>query len=194
MAEVNQVFDDLWAKIVLNPDGSLNVEQVKRELFDFKIVMGEVGKVYMEISGGRLSKLDYTAEAVLGVVEEVNLAWLEECVEEDRESHLRMDDYQERCMKTAGVIESAGESLLAGAVCLAGEVGEFCNWVKKVVWHGHKLEREKIVDELGDILWYVARTARDQGIGLEEVARYNLEKLEKRYPDGFSHQASRERK
>jgi NTP pyrophosphatase (non-canonical NTP hydrolase) len=44
---------------------------------------------------------------------------------------------------------------------------------------------EAMVDELGDVMWYVGETAAALGVTLEEVARHNIEKLRKRYPDGF---------
>lgn len=65
--EVEKVFQEFWADIVCNEDGSINMEQVKKELYDFRIIMNEVPKVYSEITGGRLSYLTYPAETVLGV-------------------------------------------------------------------------------------------------------------------------------
>lgn len=67
-----------------------------------------------------------------------------------------------------------------------GEVGELTDYLKKVKFHGHKMSQEHITKELGDILWYVARLAADLGIRLDDVAITNIEKLKKRYPQGFS--------
>lgn len=68
-----------------------------------------------------------------------------------------------------------------GVLGLAGEAGECCDLVKKYKYQGHELDKEKLKDELGDVLWYIAETASGLGITLEEVAEYNLNKLHKRY-------------
>ncbi|MBC9913173.1 hypothetical protein [Chitinophaga varians] len=65
MNDYNKVFDDFWRDIVCNPDGSLNSEQVKKELADFKFVMDQVPKVYCHVTGGVLSKVMYPAEVVI---------------------------------------------------------------------------------------------------------------------------------
>lgn len=79
------------------------------------------------------------------------------------------------------------------ALGLAGEAGEVVDLIKKHRFHGHDLDREALVGELGDVLHYLAAEARCHGIKLEEVARHNIAKLAKRYPNGFSHEASRNR-
>ncbi len=52
---VNRVYDDVWKSIV-EKDGNIDYEQIKRELYDFYVVMLEVSEVYMEISNNRFSK------------------------------------------------------------------------------------------------------------------------------------------
>lgn len=73
---------------------------------------------------------------------------------------------------------------------LCGEAGEVAELIKKEVGHGHPVSREKMVKELGDTFWYLARTAAEYGIDLQEVAEENIKKLKERYPDGFSTEAS----
>lgn len=72
------------------------------------------------------------------------------------------------------------------ALGLCEEAGEVAGVVKKHVFHGHELNRDKLVEELGDTLWYLDQLACSFGITLEEVAGANIEKLRKRYPSGFS--------
>ncbi len=81
---------------------------------------------------------------------------------------------------------NAGDALVVAALGLAGEAGEFADRVKKIVAQGHALDRDALVDEAGDILWYLAKAARALDISLEEVARRNGAKLAARYPEGFA--------
>jgi NTP pyrophosphatase (non-canonical NTP hydrolase) len=63
--------------------------------------------------------------------------------------------------------------------------GRICEAVKKDVYHGKPADRESMRGELGDLLWYVAATAEDYGLSLADIAAANIEKLKRRYPDGF---------
>jgi len=80
------------------------------------------------------------------------------------------------------------------AMGLAGEAGEVVDLLKKHLGHGHDLDADKLTKELGDVLWYVSAIAQSAGLELGDIARANVEKLRKRYPDGFSVEASRNRK
>lgn len=108
---------------------------------------------------------------------------------------MNFNEYQELAERTSGMKEADLYSrLLVSAVALAGEVGELCNIIKKVVAHGHDLDLDQIADELGDPMWYIAEICSALGLTMEEVAERNIGKLRLRYPDGFSEEASRNRK
>lgn len=96
-----------------------------------------------------------------------------------------LNDYQQQAARTAG-----NASLECAALGLCGESGEFADIIKKAVYHGHALDKEKAAKELGDTLWYIALAAGRLGYTLSEVASMNIEKLRIRYPDGFSTEAS----
>ena len=68
---------------------------------------------------------------------------------------------------------------------LNGEAGEVIDHVKKVCFQGHELDREHLIEELGDTAWYLAVCAEALGVTLEEVLNRNIAKLKARYPDGF---------
>jgi len=105
---------------------------------------------------------------------------------------MELGEYERAAART-GKPRGTRDDLLLGAVGLAGESGEVADIVKKHVFHGHDLDTAHALEELGDILWYVAWTASALGSSLTAVAEANLRKLQKRYPDGFSETASRDR-
>ncbi len=90
------------------------------------------------------------------------------------------NDYQRKAMRTVNF-----ESLVNCGLGLAGEAGEVADIIKKAVFHGHDLDKEALVEELGDCLWYIAVTARLMEISLADVMKKNIDKLRKRYPNGF---------
>ena len=96
-----------------------------------------------------------------------------------------LDEYQQAALRTAGNPAAQGwlfEKLLG----LPEEVGEVLGSIKKAEYHGHVTSSESIKKELGDVLWYVACIAHWYGYTLSDVASTNIEKLQRRYPDGFS--------
>ena len=102
---------------------------------------------------------------------------------------LTLDAYQSSAMKTA--VYPREHTGVYPALGLAGEAGELCNKVKKILRGDDNgdpacqmgLERD-IIAELGDVLWYVAALAHDLGYSLSDVAVMNLQKLEKRAASG----------
>ncbi len=90
--------------------------------------------------------------------------------------------------------EGFKELLAVMGLGVAGEAGEVADLIKKIVGHDHELDKIKLVKELGDVLWYVAIAAGLIGYELSEVADLNIKKLRERYPNGFSSQASINRK
>ena len=81
-----------------------------------------------------------------------------------------------------------------GVMGLCGESGECIDIVKKSLFQGHPLDREKLIDELSDVLWYAAELATGLEVALSDVAQHNIDKLTARYPDGFSSEKSIHRK
>lgn len=73
------------------------------------------------------------------------------------------------------------EPLLNGALGLAGESGEVADLLKKHLFQKHDLSEEKLIEELGDVLWYIAECCYGLNVPLEEIAKKNIEKLHHRY-------------
>ena len=79
------------------------------------------------------------------------------------------------------------ERLLTAAVGISAEGGEFTEIVKKMVFQGkpwNEDNREHLIIELGDVLWYVAQACMALDVPFDDVVRGNVKKLEKRYPGG----------
>ena len=102
---------------------------------------------------------------------------------------LTANDYQRMAMRTAEEIDFSKNGvnglLLEGVLGLNGEAGECIDVVKKTLCQGHELDREHMIEELGDVAWYLAICCEGLGVCLEEVMEKNIEKLKARYPEGF---------
>jgi len=102
---------------------------------------------------------------------------------------MKLDDYQQRAGSTA-IYPGRGE-LMGLAYCalkLNGEAGEVAEGVGKA-WRDDQGEiseerREKLLLELGDVLWYVANLASELDCSLSEIVERNLAKLASRKARG----------
>jgi len=94
------------------------------------------------------------------------------------------NEYQKLAMRTASG-DSKQNLILNGVMGLCGESGECIDIVKKHMFQGHELDKQKLLDEASDCLWYLAEIAAGLEVTLDEIACHNVEKLKKRYPDGF---------
>lgn len=197
LAQVDEEMAKLGAKVVVcvrkKYDGIVDDLDPK---LDSKKLQELTDAYYMFVAWTRCQckVLEVDDEDLDREIEEI-LQWLGHPVDETHtvgDSGAReptLDWYQEAAQRSA---EKSGNIAVLG-LGLAGEAGEVAEHIKKHVGHGHELDRDKIVKELGDVLWYVAVTAKRVGASLNEVARVNVEKLLKRYPDGFSSNASKNR-
>jgi NTP pyrophosphatase (non-canonical NTP hydrolase) len=97
---------------------------------------------------------------------------------------MTLNEYQDRAEATAFYRNRQCDPLQYVTIALAGEAGEFANEVKKHMRSGRytidKDRRERMVLELGDVLWYLAAAASELDVSLDDVARLNLEKIASR--------------
>ena len=99
-----------------------------------------------------------------------------------------------------GIMEEQGVNvsrLLTASIGLSGEVGEFNDIVKKVLFQGKEVDEDTIRhlrSELGDICWYMAQACMALDTSFEEVIDMNIAKLSDRYPGGFDALRSASRK
>ena len=80
------------------------------------------------------------------------------------------------------------ERLLTAGVGMNTEAGEFLEIIKKMLFQGKPWNNETnthLIKELGDIMWYVAQACIALEVSFDEVIQTNMDKLMKRYPEGF---------
>ncbi|MBQ4563858.1 MAG: nucleoside triphosphate pyrophosphohydrolase family protein [Lachnospiraceae bacterium] len=99
---------------------------------------------------------------------------------------MTINEYQKLAMTTLNPELSPKDVLINGVMGLCGESGEAIDLVKKHLAQGHELDKERLAKELGDIAWYLAETAMAIGYPLEDILQMNIDKLKKRYPEGFA--------
>lgn len=104
-------------------------------------------------------------------------------------------EYEDRA-RLAGNYPAEGIGVTYSALALAGEAGELANIVKKAWWAAGKATgdetaigelvlddeaTQRVVDEAGDVLWYLSAVCKACGVSLEDAARQNIAKLQDRY-------------
>ena len=99
------------------------------------------------------------------------------------------DEYQKLAMRTNDKWDYQ-KMLINGALGLNGEAGEIADTIKKWQFQGHALNPDEVMKEVGDVLWYCALMATALNFKLSEVMEANIEKLKKRYPNGFDDERS----
>ena len=97
---------------------------------------------------------------------------------------MNANDYQINALRTAGSIKEE-DLILNGVLGLCGETGEVADHIKKFTFQGHNRDKDYLAKELGDICWYIAILAKGIGYDLSTIMEMNIDKLKKRYPDGF---------
>lgn len=96
-----------------------------------------------------------------------------------------MDEYQSKALRTAKRL-SEGFDLMHVALGVTGEAGEFADAIKKHLVYGRPLDRGNALEELGDLMWYVALGCETLGVTMSEIATQNIHKLTLRYPDAYT--------
>ena len=100
---------------------------------------------------------------------------------------MTLDEYQAHAAKTA-LMKDNSQLFIYTALGLNGEAGEIAEKVKKILrdkgGDQSQIDRDDIVKELGDVLWYLAMFAKSIDVSLDEVATVNVEKLASRQARG----------
>ena len=105
---------------------------------------------------------------------------------------LTMNEYQQLAQRTMSEEMTTEEKTLHALHGIASEVGEIHGIFQKA-YQGHAVRDEELMKEVGDLLWFVAELCTARAWQVEDVARHNIDKLKRRYPDGFDPERSRNR-
>jgi NTP pyrophosphatase (non-canonical NTP hydrolase) len=89
--------------------------------------------------------------------------------------------------------EDSTGKMLHATVGIAGESGELLDCIKKTWIYSKPLDRENILEECGDLLFYIQALLAENNFTMQAARRHNMEKLAKRYPSGYTDQAAQER-
>lgn len=98
---------------------------------------------------------------------------------------MTINEYQKFAMTTSNPSLDKKDMLVISVMGLCGESGEAIDLVKKHLAQGHDFDKEHFAKELGDIAWYLALASTAIDMELEDILSSNIEKLKKRYPEGF---------
>lgn len=103
-----------------------------------------------------------------------------------------LNEYQRQALRTAKRVDEKFD-LMHTALGISGEAGEFADAIKKSLVYERPLDRANAVEELGDIMWFVALGCETLGVTMQEVAEQNISKLALRYPDKYSDRLAHKR-
>ena len=98
---------------------------------------------------------------------------------------MEINEYEKLAMATLNKNIKKKDILINSAMGLCGESGEVIDLIKKHLFQGHELNKDDLLKELGDVAWYLAEAAYALDVPLEEICQKNIEKLKKRFPEGF---------
>lgn len=103
---------------------------------------------------------------------------------------MTFNEYQGLAMRTSNKDLTPEQHTFNAMLGLAGEAGECCDLVKKHYFQDGREIRDKLIDEISDCMWYIAEAASAIDVSMDDIAMHNVEKLRRRYPDGFSAERS----
>ena len=118
-------------------------------------------------------------------------------LDSERKDMITPNEYQDKAARTdpdrtdqvTRLIENikpGGSWLLHSQIGLAGEVGELAAAIQRWLYYGKELDRVNVIEELGDLCWYLAQACRAMDVKLEDVMAANLNKLKFRYPERYT--------
>ena len=87
---------------------------------------------------------------------------------------MEINEYQKLALRTLNKDLDKKDILINSVMGLCGESGEAIDLVKKHLYQGHELDKERFAKELGDIAWYLAEAAHAIDMNLDDVFNMNI--------------------
>ncbi len=160
----------------------LEVQRIAAEHMEKNVAAGaamvKAGMKHIATEAGKYEKLGICQDALIYEIRN------------DKKQAMTVNEYQQKAMVTLNPALNKKDVLINGVMGLCGESGEAIDIVKKWLAQGHELDKNALAKELGDIAWYLAETAFALDMPLEKIFQGNLDKLKKRYPEGFEAERS----
>ena len=103
-------------------------------------------------------------------------------------------NYRNEVMRTVNLESFHDDAMLMGVLGLVGEAGEIADQLKKERFQGKPHDHDKLIKELGDVRWYMEILCAALNVTMLDVEQINVAKLRNRYPNGFTVDASNNRK
>jgi NTP pyrophosphatase (non-canonical NTP hydrolase) len=98
---------------------------------------------------------------------------------------INLKEYQELCKVTAKKFDSPEKEIFNWGLGITGEAGDVASCIKKTYSHDND-QKAGIRENIGDTLWYAAMICNFFKWDMDEILKENVEKLKKRYPQGFN--------
>jgi NTP pyrophosphatase (non-canonical NTP hydrolase) len=99
---------------------------------------------------------------------------------------MNLKEYQELAKRTAKKFDNRDLEISTWGLGITGEAGDVASCIKKTFAHENKTAEAGIKENLGDTFWYAAMICNFFGWDMDKILEENIEKLEKRYPNGFT--------
>jgi NTP pyrophosphatase (non-canonical NTP hydrolase) len=104
------------------------------------------------------------------------------------------DEYKKKVLQTESTLfQTPNIRLLHGALGCATEAGEIVDLIKRHCYYDINFIEDNLIEELGDLLWYIAIMADELDISFEELMEMNIKKLQTRYSKRFDKKACENR-
>ncbi len=107
-----------------------------------------------------------------------------------KKDKVSLSEYQKICKKTARKFKDKEKEIMTWGLGITGEAGDLAGCIKKTYTHDND-QKEGIRENLGDVLWYGAMICNYFDWNFEDILKENIEKLNKRYQEGFTEKEAR---